>query len=130
MQFMNKETMVQFSVSDFEKRIVKGMVLQSNQMIYRNDANGEGTPGYVYFSRNTIRQMKEKYGYNRAITFQHNEDITGNAIMLDSWLEEDDVKKSTKWFVSYKIVSDKLWEVVKAKKVIGFSIEALLKIQG
>lgn len=122
----SKETIVQFKVENFEKRIVKGLVLQSNQMIYRNNVDGEGTPGYVYFSRNTVRQMKDKYGFNRKITFQHQEDRTGDAIMLDSYLEEDE--NTTKWYVSYKIVGDTLWEYVKTKKVIGFSIEALLKI--
>ena len=129
MQFMNKETMVTFSVDSYEKRIVKGMVLQSNQMIYRNNADGTGNPGYVYFSRNTVRQMKEKYGYNRSITFQHNEDITGTCILLDSYLEENDIKNTTKWFLSYKVIDNKLWEVIKAKKVVGFSLEALLKIE-
>ena len=128
-QYMNKETFVTFSVDSFEKRIVKGLVLQSNQMIYRNNADAQGNPGYVYFSRNTVRQMKEKYGYNRRITFQHNEDITGSCILLDSFLEEDDSSNVTKWYLSYKVIDDKLWDVIKAKKVIGFSLEALLKIE-
>lgn len=126
---LSKETMIQFKVENFEKRIVKGLVLKSNQMIYRNDVDGEGNSGYVYFSRQTVRQMKDKYGYNRKITFQHQEDRTGDAIMLDSYLEEDDKTNETKWFVSYKIIGDSLWEVIKTKKVIGFSLEAILHIR-
>lgn len=110
------------------KREVQGLVLKSNQMIYRHDVDGAGNPGYVYFSRETVRQLKEKYGYNRSISFMHRDDITGQAILMDSWLEEDDKLKQTQWFVKYKIIGDKLWEQIKSNNVKGFSIEALFSI--
>jgi len=109
------------------KREVQGLVLRSNQMIYRNDVDGEGTAGYVYFSKDTIKKLHDKYGFNRSISFQHRDDITGQAILLDSWLEEDD--KETKWFVKYKIIGEKLWTMIQQKKVQGFSIEALFNIR-
>ena len=109
------------------KREVQGLVLKSNQMIYRNDVDGSGNPGYVYFSRDTVRKLKEKYGYNRSISYMHHQDLTGQAILLDSWLEE--TATETQWFLKYKIIGDKLWEQIKNQVVKGFSVEALFSIQ-
>ena len=108
------------------KREVLGLVLKSNQMIYRNDVDGNGNPGYVYFSRDTVRKMKEKYGYNRNVSFQHRENIIGSAILMDSYLEEDD--NETRWFIKYKIINEKLWNMITNKNVKGFSIESLFSI--
>ena len=79
----------------------------------------------MFFSRETIRKIKEKYGFNRTITIEHAGDITGNAILLDSWLVEDEEKGQTEWYLKYKILNDKLWEVIKDEMVTGFSVEAL-----
>ena len=110
------------------KREVQGLVLKSNQMIYRTNVDNEGNPGYVYFSRDTVRKLKENYGYNRSISLQHQQNVTGQAILLDSWLEEDDKLNETRWFVKYKIIGEKFWQQIVTKKVSGFSIEALFSI--
>ena len=94
-------------------------------MIIRRDVDGMGTPGYIYFSRDTVRKLQKKYGFNRTVTIMHQEDITGAVILLDSWIVENDTMNETQWFVKYKIVSDKLWQLIKEKKVKGFSIESL-----
>lgn len=120
---MNQQ--INFSIDNAEKREVVGTVLISGKMIYRHNADGLGNPGYVYISRDTIRKLKDKYGYNRTITFQHLEVMTGSAILLDSWLEENDTMNLTKWKMKYKIVGEKLWQHIKARNVLGFSIESL-----
>lgn len=117
--------LISLQLSDEEKREVSGPVLVSNKMIYRNDVDGSGSPGYVFFSRDTVRKAMKKYGYCRTITAQHRDNITGSAILMDSWLEENDELNQTKWFCRYKILGNDLWEYVKAKKVMGFSVEAL-----
>lgn len=115
----------ELKVSDKEKREISGVALRSGQFIYRKDIDGEGD-GYVYFSRDTIRKIKERYGFNRTITIEHSEDITGTAILLDSWLVENE--DNTEWFLKYKIIDDKLWEVIKDEQVVGYSVEALLMV--
>jgi len=129
---MSNENMVLFSISNEEKRIIKGLVLQSGQMIYRNDV-GNGIPGYNWISRDTIRKLYKKYGFNRSLTFQHRDDVTGNAILMKSWLEEDDTNQKTKWFMEYKILptktGEKLWNIIKSYNgEMGFSIEAIFSI--
>jgi hypothetical protein len=123
--FQNADHFVKFSFISEEKREVVGLVLKSNQMIIRKDVDGLGNAGYVYFSRDTVRKLQKKYGYNRSVTFQHQEEITGTVIMLDSWIVELDAMNETQWFVKYKVVNDKLWKMIKDKKVKGYSIESL-----
>jgi len=110
------------------KREVMGLVLKSNQFIYRRDVDGNGNPGYIYFCRDTIRKLKEKYGYNRNISYMHRDDLTGQAILMDSWLEEDESLKETRWHMKYKIIGEKLWELISNKILKGFSIEAIFAI--
>jgi hypothetical protein len=116
---------VTLQLSDELKREVSGPVLISNKMIYRHNVDGFNNPGYVFFSRETVRKAKEKYGFNRSISVQHKENITGSAILLDSWLVEDEKTNTTKWFCKYKIIGEQLWNYIQNKKVLGFSIEAL-----
>jgi len=59
--FEDEEMYFNFEISNPEKREVAGVVLRSGQMIYRADIAGKGS-GYVYFSRDTVRKLKEKYG--------------------------------------------------------------------
>jgi hypothetical protein len=125
---------ITFKIEDTEKKTIRGLILQSGQMIYRNDIGGQ--PGYVWFSRETVRKLKEKYGMNRSLTFQHRDDVTGNAILMKSWLEEedDDDIKITKWFMEFKLLptatGEKLWNVIKAfDGECGFSIEAIFNFK-
>lgn len=119
---------IELKVSDKEKHEISGVALRSGQFIYRKDIDGQG-PGYVYFSRETIRKIKEKYGYNRTLTIEHSADITGSAILLDSWLKDDDENNTTEWFLKYKILDNNLWEAIKNEVIIGFSIEALFRVK-
>lgn len=127
----NNEHIINFKIENDEKRIIKGMVLQSNQLIYRNDV-GNGSSGYVYVSKDTIKKLFKKYGFNRSITFQHRDDITGNAILLKSYLVEND--NIIQWFMEYKILptitGNKIWNIIKSYGTggMGFSLEAIFKL--
>ena len=124
----NEELFFEFSAINPEKREVQGLALKSGDMIYRHNADGHGNKGYVWMSRDTVRKLAEKFGYNRAITLQHEKDITGAAILLNSWTEEDDENNCTKWYLKYKVVSDNLWQLIKDHKVKGYSIESIFTI--
>jgi len=124
---------IDFSITNDEKRIIKGVVMIPNVLIYRYDHQKQ-QDYYVYFSKKTIKQLKEKYKWNRSITYQHQNNITGSAILMNSWLYEQesddncgiDNLKLGSWCMEYKIISNKLWESVKTKGVKGFSVELLL----
>ena len=118
-----------FSIENEEKRQVQGLALKSNQFIFRKNADGKGNPGHVYFSRDTIRKLNKKFGFNRSISFKHREDITGNAILLDSWLVEDEKNIETSWYLKYQIIGEPLWAQVKSGNVRGFSVEAIFSFR-
>jgi hypothetical protein len=126
---------INFSVTDKEQRIIRGVAMIPNILIYRRNQE-TNEEFYVFFSKDTIKKLKDKYGFNREITIQHQENITGNAILLNSWIYPEDKDdncgitdlKQGSWCLEYKILNEKLWEVIKNKGVKGFSVEALLPI--
>ena len=111
-----------FDIQNEEQRIVTGLVMVSGKWIPRKDADNEGNKGYIFFSRETVRKMRDIFGYNRELTIFHDEKITGDAILLESFLKEN--QETTEWHLTYKILTDKLWSYVKDNRVRGFSIEA------
>lgn len=117
----------QFSKLNTEKREVVGLALKSKQFIYRNDILGN--KGYIYFSRETIRKIYKKFGYNRTVTYEHEYNITGSVILMKSYLIEDDENNETRWMLKYKVVSDKLWKDIKDKIVKGFSVEIQVRLK-
>ena len=132
MSYQAEEMFFNFEIANEKKKQVKGLVLQSHQLIYRPDADGFGNPGFNYMTRETLKKLKDRYGYNRKITFCHREDITGNAILLDSWLEDyvedaNDEPTRLQWYLKYQIVGDALWAQIETGKVKGFSVEMLMK---
>lgn len=120
-----------FSISNAEQRQIKGVCMIADLLIYRRDPVTQ-EEYHVYFSRDTIKKLKERYGFNREITIQHEENITGNAILLNSWLypeEKDDncgADFKFGWCLEYKILNETLWNKIKEKGIKGFSVEALL----
>jgi len=120
-----KENYIELKVENEEKGILSGPILVSGKLIYRKDVDGQGNPGFGYFSRDTVRKIQKKYGLNRKITLMHREDITGTLIMTKSYLLEDDKNNKTTFMGQYQCISEKLKEYIKAKKVIGFSLEGL-----
>jgi len=126
---------IQFNI-DKEKREIVGLALVPNLMIPRHNVGNTGKSGYVWLSKKTIKQIKEKYGFNRTLTIQHEADITGRAILLDSWLcpDDKDIKFNVEsiegsWALRYKIIDDKLWQLIKDQSVVGFSIESFFSLR-
>jgi hypothetical protein len=131
---INQSIEVQFSVQK-ESRELIGPVLIPNVMIYRKNINDTGKDGYVFFSKSTIKKIKERYGFNRKSTIMHEIDITGRLILLDSWIYPDDKSDNFNmevppgtWMMKYKVLDDKIWQLIKDKIVIGFSVEAFFTI--
>lgn len=128
----NKLQKQQFSIND-EKRIVIGPLLIPNKMILREDENGN--PYYVYFSRETIKKIAEKFfreNKQNNTDINHDEIITKENTLLESWIVEDTIHdksfmygfRSVKgtWMASYKINDDETWKQIKEGKLNGFSV--------
>lgn len=122
-----------FSTDD-DKRIVAGPLMIPNQFIMRRDENNE--PYYVYFSRNTIKRIQERFNAQKRhnITdLDHDGEIIEDNILLEQWIVEskqydkarfygfDNLPLGT-WFGVYKVNNDKTWKRIKNGKLKGFSI--------
>lgn len=121
-----------FSIDD-EKRTVIGPLMIPNKFILRRDE--EGNPYYIFFSKETIKKMAEKFlrtnKHNNTDT-NHDEHVMNNNTLLESWISESmKYDKSYKygftlpegtWFVSYKINDDETWKRIKNKELRGFSL--------
>jgi len=123
---------LQFSV-DEEKKIITGPALIPNKMILRRNENGE--PYYVFFSKDTVKKMAEKFfklNKHNNTDKQHDWQITTKNTLLESWISEDKMyDKAYKmgfalpigtWYLSYKINDEATWKEIKDGKIKGFSI--------
>lgn len=123
---------------DAEKQIVTSVVMLANSPIYRND------DGYEYklvFTPEAIEKMAFDYfsknGFNKISINHDGSVIEGSAILLESYFVDDNKKAPKKfgvlpkgsWIVSYKVVDKKIWNMIKNKKLRGFSIEVLADLK-
>lgn len=116
-----------------EKRIVIGPLLIPNKMIERKGEDGESY--YVYFSKETIRKIAEKFfkemKHNNT-DINHDESITQKNTLLESWIVEDPIHDKSynygyrlpkgTWVGSYKVNDDETWTKIKEGKLKGFSV--------
>lgn len=130
MAFKEQEPL-KFSV-DEEQRCLFGCALRADYPIYRCDeVYGEY---YVVFSKETIRQLYEKYmvdGLNNEVNLEHKMDTNG-VYMLQSFVKDSEKGINPvgfeqvadgSWFVMYKVLNDDVWAQVKDGQYNGFSVE-------
>lgn len=122
---------------DGEQQMVVGPLMIPEKLIFRVDQNNE--PYYVYFSKETIKQIAQKMMKEKLldrVNLEHDPDSPIESHMVESWLVEDRLKDKQQaygfdhpvgtWMGMYKIESPVHWEMAKQGKVKGFSIEAFL----
>jgi hypothetical protein len=124
---------------DKEQRIVMGLVLQPDQLIYRNQGGEEFN---IVFKADTIKELSHNFfksGYQLNSKMEHSEPIKGVSF-VESWIVENpDVDKSTNfgfsypkgsWMATMKIDNDEVWnDYVKTGKVQGFSVDAMVDLK-
>lgn len=120
-----------------DKQIIVGPALIPNKKIKRVDE--DGNMYYVFFSKETIEKMVEKfnrYGSNRKINVEHTDNMI-DAFIMEDWIVEDTYYDKSKkygfevpvgtYMIKVKIEDKKFWlEEVKENGRFGFSIEGLL----
>ena len=124
--------MQMYSVTDEEKRLVRGVVMRADFPIYRRDERmGEY---YIIYKADTIRQMAEKYlaeSRQNDVNLMHKDGsdvegvqmvqcfIKGDGVSVDGF---DDIADGS-LFAEFHITNDEVWEEVKAGTYRGFSLE-------
>ena len=125
---------VEFKTVDSEKRIIVGLALVPNKLIYRRKGDYEYN---ITFSTETVRKASELYLKrlkNNNTTLEHQE-LTSGVSVIESWIVEDAKQDKTAlynlnakegdWAVVMKIDNDAVWEDVKNGKYLGLSIEGI-----
>lgn len=123
---------------DTEKQIVTSVVMLANTPIYRND---DGYEYMLVFTAEAIEKMAYDYfgknGFNKISINHDGSVIEGSAILLESYFVDDNKRAPEKfgtlpkgtWVVSYKVIDKKIWNMIKNKKLRGFSIEVLADLK-
>ena len=123
---------------DTEKQMVTSVVMLANTPIYRND---DGYEYMLVFTAEAIEKMAYDYfsknGFNKISINHDGSVIEGSAILLESYFVDDNKRAPEKfgtlpkgtWIVSYKVVDKKIWNMIKDKKLRGFSIEVLADLK-
>ena len=130
---LNDQKKIMLAEVNEDKRVLIGAALIPDKPIYRNQ-NGEEF--YIYFSKDTIARVAQKFFKNsnhKNATLEHQQPVEGVTI-FESWIVDDpnfdkskqyglDVPSGT-WMVSMKVDNNEIWDnYVKNNKVFGFSIE-------
>jgi hypothetical protein len=135
-----KKEEVKFATVDEDKKIIVAPVLIPDLKILRIDEQ-TGETYNVYLSKETIEKLAQNYlinGFQQKATLEHDANIDGEVSVVESWVSKSQTKDKSAlyfnrtfpigtWFVTFKVLSDTLWnDYIKTGKVKAVSIEGLL----
>lgn len=128
------EHKVELKTIDEDKRLVIGLALVPNKLIYRRN---KGFEYNITFSEETVRKASEKYLKSLKLhntTVAHETEVDG-VFLTESWIVEDPLLDKTAlyglnapkgaWAVSMRVENDDLWNKIKKGDYLGFSIEGM-----
>lgn len=133
-----KET-VKFSVENEEQRIVMGVVMRADYLIYRRTESGYEY--YITYSPDTIRLMARKYlkdGFQNNVDLQHDGNLIDGVEMEEMFIKDSENGISPKGFedisdgslfARFKVVNDDVWNEIKEGKYNGFSLEGYFEVE-
>lgn len=123
---------IEFKSIDDDKRIIIGLALVPDKLIYRRNGDYEYN---IVFSKQTVRKAAELYFKklkNNNATLEHQEKTDGVST-IESWIVENPkIDKSAlynlnavegSWVVIMKIDNDEVWKEVKNGTYLGLSVE-------
>ena len=137
--FAKEKQMQMYSVSDEEKRIVRGVIMRADFPIYRRDNRGEY---YVIYKADTIRKMAEKYlleSKQNEVNLDHQDDAEVDGVQMVQWFIKDsangispagfeDIAEGS-LFAEFHVVNDDVWASIKDGTYKGFSLEGIFDMQ-
>ena len=127
----NKQPMM-FAVQDEEKRLVRGVIMECDKLIYRRTA--EGFEYYITFDAPTIRVMAQKYlrdGFQNNVDTMHDGNLV-NGVELVQWFISDKENgvnpkgfenvADHSLFAEFHVMNDEIWGAIKDGTFRGFSL--------
>ena len=123
---------IEFKSVDDEKRIIIGLALVPDKLIFRRDGDYEYN---ITFSKETVKKGAHLYLKklnNNNATLEHQTEVKGVSV-IESWIVENPKMDKTSvynlnavegaWAVILGIDNDKVWEEIKNGTYLGISIE-------
>ena len=139
---LSNQNDIKLSEVNKEKRLLMGLVLEPNKLIYRYDQQTK-EEYYITVSEETILELANDYAKNsnqNYSTIEHDGRELDGVTFAQNWVVEDSkIDKSALHGMSYKkgswasiakIDNDTLWnEYIETGKVMGFSIDAMVHLE-
>ena len=123
---------IEFKSIDDEKRIIIGLALVPDKLIYRRNGDYEYN---IKFSKETVKKAGQLYLKklnNNNATLEHKTEVNGVSV-VESWIVENPkMDKSAiynlnategSWAVIMSIENDKVWQEIKDGTYLGISVE-------
>jgi hypothetical protein len=136
---LSKEQKIELK-KDTVKQILTGVVLRPEQLIYREDSDGNGY--YIKFSADEIEKISNKMMKTGVVlkntTHEHEKELDGN-YLCETWIIEDPDNDKSKalgfeglekgtLMASYKITDSDYWKnEIMSENVKGFSLEGFFE---
>ena len=137
--FAKDKALQMYSVSDEEKRIVRGVIMRADYPIYRRDKRGEY---YVIYKADTIRKMAEKYlleSKQNEVNLDHQDDTDVDGVQMVQWFIKDSENginpagfeeiADGSLFAEFHVINDEVWASIKEGTYKGFSLEGVFDMQ-
>ena len=139
---LSKEYDIEFAEVNKEKRLLLGLVLEPNKLIYRYD-QATKEEYYITVSADTILELQQQYikDLNQSYsTLEHDGRELDGVTFTEHWIVEDskvdkfalhglNFKKGS-WVAVAKIDNDTLWDdYIETGNVMGFSIDAMVQLE-
>jgi hypothetical protein len=123
---------IEFKSIDDEKRIIIGLALVPDKLIYRRNGDYEYN---IKFSKETVKKAGQLYLKklnNNNATLEHKTEVDGVSV-VESWIVENPKMDKTAiynlnavegaWAVIMSIENDKVWQEIKDGTYLGISVE-------
>lgn len=130
--FNNDKKPMMFAVQNEEKRLVRGVIMECDKLIYRRTS--EGYEYYITFDEPTIRLMAQKYladGFQNNVDTMHNGQLESGVQMVQWFISDkehgvnpegfEDIADHS-LFAEFHVSNDEIWSSIKDGTFRGFSL--------
>lgn len=130
--FDKQKEMLKFAIENEEKRLVRGLVMAADLLIYRvNPQYGEY---YIYYDANILRTMAERYlknNFQNNVDLNHDGKLVEGVDMVQFFIKDTENGVNPRGFEDYAdgslfaefhINNDEVWEQIKNGDFKGFSL--------